>query len=617
MDPGAGFEKTIYRFCEEHALFSHGEAVVVGVSGGADSVCLALLLSRLSGRWGLRLVAVHVNHCLRGAQSDGDAAFVEALCATLHMPCHVVRAEVASLGAKWGVSEEEAGRMVRYCAFGDAAAALGATKIAVAHHGDDSAETVLHHLARGTGLSGLGGIAPKGGLPVGASPGYEASPGYWASMNVSPQGNQYAAKPPEVVRPLLCVRRADVVRYLKEYGQDWREDATNASGKYLRNRIRHQVIPLLTSAVNARAVENILHLSHTAGAADAYLRGEAARVMGGAISVRYAPGEAGVPNGNGELSPVNKPTGARIHGGAPDVIRRHDLSIDGAWHRMAAGGGDVAEAVGAPVALLGAQPGILREYCLGYLLEEAGRQIGTCKTDGDAPKGLSELGVDGHVIGDCIDRGDGRKDASGPGGGGHSTSERIASGGKVPKGSSALAGLGYVHIRKLSEMVAGPEGRKLSLPGGMTAYVGGGILWVGDANEAPQGRISLVFEKFPYKKEREIPKNLYTKWFDYDKIIGGLQLRTRKEGDYIQIRGGGRKSVKSYLIDEKIPAPARGGIPLLADGSHVLWILGHRISEGYKITDDTAMVLQVRLQVTDPPGRLGPAPAAHRQAGEQ
>ena len=100
---------------------------------------------------------------------------------------------------------------------------------------------------------------------------------------------------------------------------------------------------------------------------------------------------------------------------------------------------------------------------------------------------------------------------------------------------------------------------------------------------------------FPLEKGDEIPQKRYTKWFDYDKIRGELLTRTRQTGDYIMLKGGGRKTLKAYMIDEKIPRQERDRIPLLAEGSHILWIVGYRISEYYKVTEATRRVLQVRF----------------------
>lgn len=106
----------------------------------------------------------------------------------------------------------------------------------------------------------------------------------------------------------------------------------------------------------------------------------------------------------------------------------------------------------------------------------------------------------------------------------------------------------------------------------------------------------LIFSDFPREKGVEIPKNQYTKWFDYDKIKDTLSVRYRAPGDYFMLSSGGRKTLKAFMIDEKIPREQRDRILLLAEGSHILWIVGYRISEYYKVTDDTEHILQVRLE---------------------
>ena len=112
------------------------------------------------------------------------------------------------------------------------------------------------------------------------------------------------------------------------------------------------------------------------------------------------------------------------------------------------------------------------------------------------------------------------------------------------------------------------------------------------------------------EKELEIPKNQYTKWFDYDKINVGLSIRYRKNGDYLTLSGGGKKKLRRYMIDEKIPENERDRIPVLADGDHVLWVVGYRISDYYKITDETEHILEAEVIL---PG--GGEPEGGRQAG--
>lgn len=197
--------QTVGRTIAAHAMLAPGETVLVALSGGADSVALLLALREL----GYPVRAFHLNHCLRGAESDRDEAFCRALCTRLGVELTVERVDVAAAARQQGLGVEEAARRIRYARLH--AAAQGA-KIATAHTADDHLETVLFHLARGAGTRGLAGIPPVRG---------------------------------QVVRPLIDVGRAQVEAYLAENGQGYVTDSTNADDAYTRNRIRHTVVPAL------------------------------------------------------------------------------------------------------------------------------------------------------------------------------------------------------------------------------------------------------------------------------------------------------------------------------------------------------------------------------------
>lgn len=192
-------------------LFAPGETVVVAVSGGADSVALLDLLVQLQPE-NLLLVVAHLNHCLRGAESDGDQEFVAGLAARYGLPFACARADVAALARSERLSVEDAGRQERYRFLTGVARNFRAASIALAHHRDDQAETVLIRLLRGAGGTGLSAMAPRQGL---------------------------------LKRPLLQVSRAELKCHLKEQGLTWRDDASNADTAILRNSIRHELLPAL------------------------------------------------------------------------------------------------------------------------------------------------------------------------------------------------------------------------------------------------------------------------------------------------------------------------------------------------------------------------------------
>jgi tRNA(Ile)-lysidine synthase len=207
-----------------HGMLRGGEVVLAAVSGGADSVALLDALRALGPPLGLALHAVHVDHGLR-PESAADAAFVTDLCRDWGIPLRVERVEVtrAAPGAPWD-GLEAAARRARYGAFQRAAAAAGAARVATGHTADDQAETVVMRLLEGAGPRGLGGIAPVRGA---------------------------------YIRPLLETRRAEVEAYLRVRGIGWVEDATNRDGRFLRNRVRADVLPFLAARLDPEVVARL------------------------------------------------------------------------------------------------------------------------------------------------------------------------------------------------------------------------------------------------------------------------------------------------------------------------------------------------------------------------
>ena len=168
--------------------------------------------------------------------------------------------------------------------------------------------------------------------------------------------------------------------------------------------------------------------------------------------------------------------------------------------------------------------------------------------------------------------------------------------------NESMKDITMTHVESAAALLFGSDRRQVDLPCGLIAVRTNGELWIKrKEQEEPVDKErdfllpELDFKTFPYKKGQEIPKNGYTKWFDYDKIKCALSVRYRKTGDYMTLAGGGRKTIKSFMIDEKIPKDEREKIPLVAEGSHVLWVIGYRISEYYKITDDTHTVIQIQF----------------------
>ena len=221
------------------------DVIILGLSGGPDSVCLLDILLRIREELRFGLAAVCVNHGLR-EEAEAEEYFVKRICDSKGVPLLAVRKDVKAYREAHGLSPEEAGREVRRQAYEKAMAAYGGTRIALGHHMDDQAETVLLNMVRGSGLTGLAGIQPSAGV---------------------------------YIRPLLCVRKAEILTYLKDRGLTYCLDHTNREDAYTRNRIRNHIIPYLEDQVNEKTVSHIVQLAGHIREAERYLEGRTEELM--------------------------------------------------------------------------------------------------------------------------------------------------------------------------------------------------------------------------------------------------------------------------------------------------------------------------------------------------
>lgn len=235
-------------------LFEPGHHLLVALSGGPDSVALLMLLHRLIPRWRLRLTAVHFNYGLRGQESDEDQTFAAALCASLNVPFHCVSLDARTRQPR--VSLQAQARNVRYRAMAKLAEDVGADRIAVGHTADDQAETILFWMLRGAGITGLAGMpAQRDGM---------------------------------IIRPLYEIRRREVLDFLNAAGQLYRQDSSNAKPIYARNRIRHQLVPVLNQIAPA-AVDALCRMGDICREDDRYLE----ELTAGLCGVLVQPDGAG------------------------------------------------------------------------------------------------------------------------------------------------------------------------------------------------------------------------------------------------------------------------------------------------------------------------------------
>ncbi len=249
----------VARFIQEQQLFPHPQPVVVGVSGGPDSVVLLHILSRLKAL-GLNLHVAHLNHRLRGAEAEADARFVQSFTRQLGLPCTVGGADVKAYQSRNALSTETAARQVRYAFLRDVAQRVGAERVAVGHTADDQAETVTMHWLRGSGLAGLRGMRP-------AAPIFLLEDQHELIAVEGARPDEIAILPPSslhmlVVRPLLGVWRKEIEAYCRQYELNPRTDSTNSDIRNQRNKVRLQLTPALES-FNPDFKENITRAAQT------------------------------------------------------------------------------------------------------------------------------------------------------------------------------------------------------------------------------------------------------------------------------------------------------------------------------------------------------------------
>lgn len=286
----------VKNFIINNKMLAPGDHVVVGVSGGADSVCLLDILCRLSKEYNIKITVVHVNHMIRGEEADSDEAYVKELCEKNNVGFVSVHKDIPQIAIDNKESLELSGRRARYEAF---ESIKEADKIAVAHHGDDQAETVLFNIFRGSSLKGAGGIRPVRD---------------------------------KIIRPLMCVSRNDIEQYLAERKLEFCTDSTNNQLDYTRNKMRNVIIPYVKENINREVVNSINELAADMQECYDYILEQAKCVY-----QRCTQRESGLRVCVSEL--INEPDIIRrqvlmmavdeITGSLKDITRKHIQSVDG------------------------------------------------------------------------------------------------------------------------------------------------------------------------------------------------------------------------------------------------------------------------------------------------
>ena len=237
--------ETLSYFIQNNDLIKKEDRIVIGVSGGADSICMLHTLNALQKALEIRLFVVHINHGIRGVEAKRDEDFVKEFCESLNVEFFKFEYDIPKMAKVLKISEEEAGRKARYEAFYKIAQDISKRekldiadiKIAIAHNKNDNGETVLHNLCRGSGISGLKGILPKSG---------------------------------NIIRPLIGFSREEIEEYLKINNIPYKTDSTNLENEYTRNILRNEVFPILKKSVNSNVINNICKSSKLLTEADEY-----------------------------------------------------------------------------------------------------------------------------------------------------------------------------------------------------------------------------------------------------------------------------------------------------------------------------------------------------------
>lgn len=555
-------------------MIDEGDVVIAGVSGGADSVCLLLVLNALREKRSFHLAAVHVNHNIRGADADADEEYVRTICRERKIPLYVYSFPVTEIARREKRGLEETGRLLRQQAFRDAVCkaerlflseatgeradnpkrrrvteargrggAAGGVKIALAHHANDLAETALFQAVRGSSLAGLAGIRPVSRIDAA-----------WDDAHAKELIHQQTpledgtawedARTEElmVIHPLLFVRRREIEAWLREQNICWRTDATNLDEGYSRNCLRQRVIPYLEEHLNPEAVRHIRELAEDAAEADEYLHAEARKRESELVEVGS--------NGDGGVIVFLKDAVMQ----EAEVIQRYILM-------------DALEMVSGRKKDLGREQ--LRQLRELFSMS-AGKGV-------DLPYGVRAVR---RYDGIRLVRGDaalscGSRDLS--------------------RGGTDLCSESRDLSRRDAELCT--ERKDLSCRSSDLAQ-SAAVPVTGEGTFFFRGWRFTCRQMRGYPgAEKKIPLNRYTKYFDYDKIGTNIVFRTRLAGDRIAVTDTGQtKKLKDYFINEKIPRDERGEIPLLASGQRIFWVVGGRISGDCRITDKTKNILEITAE---------------------
>ena len=586
-------EEKVYSYIRNNNMLKDCSHIVAGVSGGADSVCLLLMLCDYVKRYRLDtcIHAVHVNHMIRQEAAD-DEQFTLKLCERLGVSCKAVHIDCIGIAKKQGLTVEEAGRLERYRIFRETAAEYegeGRVMIAVAHHMNDQAETVIMNMARGTSLKGVRGIVPV-------------------------RDN--------ICRPLLCITRKQIEEVLKSKGQDYVTDVTNYDNDYTRNAIRNVILPYMCEHINKRAVENIASMTQDIREAEEYMERQTDRLYHQCVTTENTDSMEDIIKISVEpLKNADKVLSKRViykclvnlAGRAKDI---YSVNVADILSLVDMQTGKMIHSV------YGIQA--LREYDYIILRKK------NIKTDNKKCK-AAEVTADSAISADKKEHLSAvRMESSGMTG--QSVDKLVQSYDKQKQQEKDMPE--YMTTVDISRLDTAADTAGIS----SCEYDDNGNVITEHDNEympadcydnnikigidtdiyihgegikhADSITFSLIDKKTLLKNEYDTSdngkilvnksNNIYAKYYDYDKINKLLDIRFRKSQDDIVVsKDGNSKKLKKELVDRKIPSAYRQKVLLVCDKNHVLWACGVRRCENCLVDDNTSRVLQILINMKE------------------
>ena len=462
----------------DNQLLSLGDKIVVGLSGGVDSVALLGLLIELKNKYDLSIYPIYVHHNMRDNANE-DVVFCTRLCETFEVQCNIVFVDVPSEVEKSKKSGEEVARNLRYKALRAYKNELGASCIVIAHHKEDQAETIIHRFLRGAGGLGLKGMS-------------------------------FASE--DLIRPLLEFSKKELIDYVGLKGYGHVTDESNLDTKYTRNKIRHVLIPYLEKEFNPNLTNSLLRLSQILSEDEKYMEAEALRIF---EKVRVGSTGLQVEKLNSFPKAIQR-----------RVIRLSILKFKGNLKNIEY---------------------VHIERVITLLNQQSGKRVTLCENivvlkEFDKLRFINENSTHNSNLGFAI------------------SLDTVPIKGYIQEANIAFS------IRQIDQV----EYKEL----------------------------------INYKDSFKISKNVYTKWFDYDRIKANLVLRSRKSGDFIRIhKDGGSKTIKKVFVDKKIPVSKRNAVLMLADGKEIIWVVGVRVNPTYAVSAETKNIIEVELTKEDKHGK--------------